>query len=154
MRTITLTAASNIQRSADVYTSKEGLDVGSTYFRFTCAMCQNPLGLYYLTTSKDLDDLREKFSFSYESVTLYELGKAQHGVDNPLPVSTIDSSERIEDSASHTNGLDIQEPTNREEIGRVNKYTHIFMYVVLITTMQSSTFFVAIFIDVTWYFLL
>ena len=120
MRTITLTAASNIQRSADVYTSKEGLDVGSTYFRFTCAMCQNPLGLYYLTTSKDLDDLREKFTFSYESATLYELGKAQHGVDNPLPISTIDSSEIIEDSESHTNALDIKEPSNSEEIGRVN----------------------------------
>ena len=125
MRTITLTAASNIQRSADVYTSKEGLDVGSTYFRFTCAMCQNPLGLYYLTTSKDLDDLREKFSFNYESVTLYEIGKAQHGVDNPVPFNTSDSSARTEDgeesAASHTNGLEFKEPTNREEIGRVNK---------------------------------
>lgn len=126
MRTITLTAASNIQRSADVYTSKEGLDVGSTFFRFTCAMCQNPLGLYYLTTSKDLDDLREKFSFSYESVTLYEMGKAQHGVDNPVPINTSDQSATAaeddgESSSSHTNGLNLKEPTNKEEIGRVNK---------------------------------
>lgn len=124
MRTITLTAASNIQRSADVYTSKEGLDVGSTYFRFTCAMCQNPLGLYYLTTSKDLDELREKFSFNYESVTLYEIGKAQHGVDNPVPVNTSDPSVTAEDdeesSSSHTNGLNLKEPTNKEEIGRVS----------------------------------
>lgn len=128
MRTITLTAASNIQRSADVYTSKEGLDVGSTYFRFTCAMCQNPLGLYYLTTSKDLDDLREKFSFSYQSVTLYEIGKAQHGVDNPVPFNTSDPSGTTEDgeesSSSHTNGLDLKEPTNKEEIGRVSNHKH------------------------------
>jgi Yippee zinc-binding/DNA-binding /Mis18, centromere assembly len=125
MRTVTLTAASNIQRSADVYTSKEGLDVGSTFFRFTCAVCQNPLGLYYLTTSKDLDDLREKFSFSYESVTLYELGKAQHGVDNPVPFNTSDPSapaaeDGEESSSSHSNGLNLKEPTNKEEIGRVN----------------------------------
>jgi Yippee zinc-binding/DNA-binding /Mis18, centromere assembly len=128
MRTITLTAASNIQRSADVYTSKEGLDVGSTYFRFTCAMCQNPLGLYYLTTSKDLDELREKFSFSYESVTLYEIGKAQHGVDNPVPFNASDPLGTAEDgdesSSSHSNGLNLKEPTNKEEIGRVSKYGH------------------------------
>ena len=129
MRTVTLAAASNIQRSADVYTSKEGVNVGSTFFRFTCAMCQNQLGLYYLTTSKDLDDLREKFSFSYESVTLYELGKAQHGVDNPVPFNTSDPSapaaeDGEESSSSHTNGLNLKEPTNKDEIGRVNKQNH------------------------------
>jgi Yippee zinc-binding/DNA-binding /Mis18, centromere assembly len=79
MNTMTLTAASNIQRSADVYTSKAGPDVGSTYFRFTCAECQNGLGRYYLTTSADLDSLREKFTFTVESITSYELGKSQHG---------------------------------------------------------------------------
>ena len=85
MQTITLTAASGIQRSADVYTSKAGPDVGSTYFRFTCAACQNSLGRYYLTTSKDLDNLREKFTFTIESITSYELGKPQHGRITDLP---------------------------------------------------------------------
>ena len=61
-QTITLSASSNIQRSADVYTSKSGFDVGSTYFNFTCTNCQELLGRYYLTTSKDLDEL-EKFTF-------------------------------------------------------------------------------------------
>lgn len=78
-RTITLASSSNIQRSADVYTSKSGGDIGSTYFNFTCLNCQTPLGRYYLTTSKDLDEQREKFTFSVDAITSYELGKAQHG---------------------------------------------------------------------------
>jgi len=78
-RTITLASASNIQRSADVYTSKSGDDVGSTYFNFTCLSCQTLLGRYYLTTSKDMDVQREKFTFSVDAITSYELGKAQHG---------------------------------------------------------------------------
>lgn len=89
MRTITLTATSNIQRSADVYTSKSGGDVGSTYFSFTCFHCQAPLGRYYLTTSRDLDSLREKFTFSVEGISSYELGKAQHGkMPDPVPLET------------------------------------------------------------------
>jgi hypothetical protein len=79
MNTITFTGASNVSRSADVYTSKSGADVGSTYFRFNCSSCQAALGRYYLTTSKDLDDLREKFTFTVDSLGSYELGKAHHG---------------------------------------------------------------------------
>jgi len=78
-RTITLTCASNIRRSHDIFTSKAGDDVGSTYFSFTCSGCDGPLGNYYLTTSKDLDDIRERFTFSIDNVTSYELGKAEHG---------------------------------------------------------------------------
>ena len=79
MNTLTLSGASHVSRSADVYTSKSGPDVGSTYFRFNCSSCQAALGRYYLTTSKDLDDLREKFTFTVDSLESYELGKAQHG---------------------------------------------------------------------------
>ena len=79
MRTITLTASSNIRRSPDVYTSKTGHDVGSTYFQFTCSNCQHLLGNYYLTTAKDLDNLREQFTFTVDSISSYQLGKAQHG---------------------------------------------------------------------------
>lgn len=64
--------------------------MGSTYFRFSCARCHDRLGRYYLTTSKDLDELREKFTFDYECVTLYELGNAQHGVDKPMPLDIFD----------------------------------------------------------------
>jgi kinetochore protein Mis18 len=79
MKSITLTAASNIRRSHDIYTSKTGLDVGSTYFSFTCSGCDGALGNYYLTTSKELDDIRERFTFFIDKVTSYELGKAEHG---------------------------------------------------------------------------
>ena len=79
MQTITLTAASNIQRSADVFNSKTGSDVGCTYFVFTCVSCQSPLGRYYLTTSRDLDELRQKFTFTVQAISSYQLGKAQHG---------------------------------------------------------------------------
>lgn len=79
MRMISLTAASSIQRSADVYTSKTGHDIGSTYFSFACSACNSDLGKYYLTTSKDLDSLREKFTFYVDAISSYELGHSQHG---------------------------------------------------------------------------
>lgn len=79
MQTITLTAASNIQRSADVYTSTLGSDIGSTYFSFSCINCNTSLGRYYLTTSSDLDDLRSKFTYNVGVINSYELGKSQHG---------------------------------------------------------------------------
>ena len=77
--TITLSASSNIQRPKEMYTSYESLDEGSTYFPIMCKFCQQSLGRYYVTTSTDLDHLREKFTFNIDSITSYELGKAQHG---------------------------------------------------------------------------
>ena len=77
--TLTLSMSSNIKRSPDVFTSKNGSDVGSTYFNFTCVNCQKLLGRYYLTTSKDLDEVREKFTFDVKALTSYELGKGQNG---------------------------------------------------------------------------
>lgn len=78
-KTITLSAASNIQRSTQLYTSYEPFDEGSTYFDFMCSNCQQMIGRYYVTTSMDLDHIREKFTFNVNFVTSYELGKAQHG---------------------------------------------------------------------------
>jgi hypothetical protein len=78
-KTITLSAASNIQRTAELYTSYSAHDEGSTYFCFSCKNCGQLLGRYYVTTSKDLDILREKFTFGIESITSYELGTSQHG---------------------------------------------------------------------------
>ena len=125
MQTITLTAASGIQRSADVYTSKAGPDVGSTYFRFTCASCQNPLGRYYLTTSRDLDNLREKFTFTIESITSYELGKPQHGkiIFTDLETAKSDSSgEDYQKSVfpgAKSEDLDLSISSVKEELSQV-----------------------------------
>jgi kinetochore protein Mis18 len=72
---VTLAAAENVQRNKGICTSKEGPDVGSTFYRFSCKSCNASLGRYYLTTSKDLDLLREHFSFEVNAVSSYQLGK-------------------------------------------------------------------------------
>jgi hypothetical protein len=79
VKTITLSAASNIQRTSELYTSFSDHDEGSTYFCFMCTGCQALLGRYYVTTSRDLDHIREKFTFNINEISSYELGKAQHG---------------------------------------------------------------------------
>ena len=109
-QTITLSASSNIQRSADVYTSKSGSDVGSTYFNFTCSNCQAQLGRYYLTTSKDLDELREKFTFNVNNIQSYELGKAQHGkMPDPIPDEEAAVNKGTEVGAGPSAGTEIVE---------------------------------------------
>jgi hypothetical protein len=87
-RTITLSAASNIQRTNELFTSYESLDEGSTYFCVLCKECQQPLGRYYVTTSTDLDHIRDRFTFNIDAITSYELGKSQHGkMPDPIVVS-------------------------------------------------------------------
>jgi Yippee zinc-binding/DNA-binding /Mis18, centromere assembly len=76
---VALSSASNITRSAEVFTSKFGADVGSTYYSFMCTSCHFTVGRYYLTTSSDLDNLRGRFSFMVDEISSYELGKAQIG---------------------------------------------------------------------------
>lgn len=119
-KTITLTCASNIRRSHDIFTSKAGDDVGSTYFSFACSGCDGPLGNYYLTTSKDLDDVRERFTFSISNVTSYELGKAEHGkMPEPKDLPVCGSNGAVDSSG------DSQEPHGssvaemREEILKI-----------------------------------
>lgn len=79
LKLIVLSSASNIQRSPEVHTSKEGPDIASTYFGFLCSSCQVVLGRYYLTTSADLDSLRGKFSFLVDEISSYQLGKSKIG---------------------------------------------------------------------------
>ena len=40
MRVVILSSASNVERGRDIFTSKSGIDVGSTYFTFSCCGCQ------------------------------------------------------------------------------------------------------------------
>ncbi|KAJ1404712.1 yippee zinc-binding/DNA-binding /Mis18, centromere assembly-domain-containing protein [Ochromonadaceae sp. CCMP2298] len=95
-KTVTISAASSIQRSTELYTSYASLDEGSTYFCFMCSQCQNMLGRYYVTTSVDLDHVREKFTFNIDSITSYELGKAQHG-KMPEPEVSMGEQAKTED---------------------------------------------------------
>ena len=108
-RTITLTASSNIRRSPDVYTSKAGNDVGSTYFQFTCQhdACLAPLGRYYLTTSQDLDEARGNFTFNVDAIKSYELGKAQHGSipsENSMAAAATSAANEDSKIIKHGNG--------------------------------------------------
>lgn len=93
LKSITLSAANNIERSADVYTSKGGYDVGSTYFTFSCSSCHTPIERYYLTTSKDLDEIREKFTFFIDNLNTYEIGKSKFGkIPDPEVITFADTS--------------------------------------------------------------
>jgi hypothetical protein len=103
---ITLTAASNVKRSQDVFTSKNGFDVGSTYFAFTCSTCSTLLGKYYLTTSMELDDWRQKFTFNCDLVSSYELGKAQHGDPQTGSWKAQDKAKAKDKDASQDKGGD------------------------------------------------
>ena len=71
-----------------VYFSTCSHDIGSTYFNFVCAHCHTIIGRYYLTTSSDLDSLREKFSFLIDEISSYELGKSQLGKIPDVAVET------------------------------------------------------------------
>jgi hypothetical protein len=97
LRTITLSAASKITRTEDLLTSKTGVDKGSTFVNLTCFSCSSLVGKYYLTTPKGLDDLRERFSFTIDNITSYELGKSEYGQIemNPEPPVVISSNNGI-----------------------------------------------------------
>jgi hypothetical protein len=113
-KTITLSAASNIQRTNEIFTSYESLDEGSTYFEVLCRSCQQALGRYYVTTSKDLDHVREKFTFSIDSITSYELGKAQHGKIPDVTVVSFPVAEEV--AAEGSNPME----TVQEDVTKVS----------------------------------
>lgn len=140
MNTMTLTGASNVSRSADVYTSKSGPDVGSTYFRFNCSSCQAALGRYYLTTSKDLDDLREKFTFTVDSLGSYELGKAQHGKAPDLVAESVfdgtESTGAVEGGVRIDEGEDIDRGALKEDITKIQ---HVVMELIERVARQEQT---------------
>ena len=76
-KTITISAALNVQRTSELYTSYDVVDGGSTYFRFMCYDCKHLLGRLYVTTSPALDHIRGHFTFKIDSITSYELGKGE-----------------------------------------------------------------------------
>ncbi len=100
-KTLTLSAASNIQRIDEIYTSYEAYDQGSSYFCYICLECQNPLGRYYTATTIGMDNIREKFTFDVDSISSYELGKAQHGrVIDPRTIADNVSGEAATENTS------------------------------------------------------
>lgn len=75
LQIIALNGASNIQKCMEVGTSKTGIDCGCTYFSFSCEICKVKLGKFYVSTTKDLDSIREMFSFDINCISSYEIGK-------------------------------------------------------------------------------
>jgi hypothetical protein len=133
MNTITLSASSNIARSADVYTSKDGRDVGSTFFSFTCLSCDASLGNYYLTTPKDLDEIREKFTFSMDCIKAYQLGMAHHGkIPEPsLPKCT---------SQNHTDDIDSTINSSHKEVSKTVEEEIVKLQAVMIDIVERVQF--------------
>ena len=106
MQLITLSAAEHIRREKEIYTSKSGDDIGSTFYRFSCKICSSVIGRYYLTTSKDLDALREQFSFDIQAVSSYQLGKPSMNT-NALPSDEKLPSEALDNSHEHDLRIEI-----------------------------------------------
>ncbi|XP_013389527.1 protein Mis18-alpha-like [Lingula anatina] len=84
-----LAAANNVYQGNNLVSSTDGEDVGSTYVRARCLKCKRILGQVYKTTPKELDFLRETFSFDVFKVTNYELAS---GKVTPLPDKPVDNS--------------------------------------------------------------
>jgi hypothetical protein len=103
LKTITLSAASNIIRTEDLITVKQlaSVDKGSAYVLLNCSTCQKTIGKYYLTTPKALDELRENFTFSVTEIDSYELGKAEYG--DPSLNREGNQLERNENSSNNNN---------------------------------------------------
>ena len=79
LNSISLEKACNVTHANFIITAKEGHDVGCSYVKFFCNNCDNELGKFYCTTSSEYDPLRDKFTFSIDKITSYELGKNQLG---------------------------------------------------------------------------
>ena len=101
MQLITLSAADHIRREKEIYTSKSGDDIGSTFYRFSCTLCSSVIGRYYLTTSKDLDALREQFSFDIQAVSSYQLGKPAMSTTLPPSDETPPTAYNAENSQEY-----------------------------------------------------
>lgn len=78
-KSITLAKACNVTHSSYIITAKGGDDVGCSYVNFFCSNCDEELGKFYCTTSLSYDAQRDKFTFSTDQLTSYELGKNQLG---------------------------------------------------------------------------
>ncbi len=71
---------STVKRSqTTVMTSKTGHDAGCTYVNIFCVGCDETIGKYYITTSRVVDRLRDKFSLFIDKVSVYQVGSANMG---------------------------------------------------------------------------
>ncbi|KAI9296723.1 hypothetical protein K502DRAFT_323649 [Neoconidiobolus thromboides FSU 785] len=65
----------------ELETSKQGIDIGSTFTTMNCSSCEAYLGKVYKTTPRSLDHIRDMYTFSIDKVSLYQLGPSEHSSD-------------------------------------------------------------------------
>lgn len=88
------------------------------------------------------------FSFNYESVTLYEVGKAQHGVSGHITPTTCNSSSLSEENtardadfqSSSSSACEQDELSEREEIERVSEVLELIQIDNLLDTFHHYLF--------------
>ncbi|KAJ1964038.1 Protein Mis18-alpha [Dipsacomyces acuminosporus] len=69
--------------------SSDQRDGGSVYLELTCAECSSQLGRRYITTTEDMDSIRNSYALDIDKVVTYELGKclgnSAPNADRPPP---------------------------------------------------------------------
>ncbi|XP_063933857.1 protein Mis18-alpha-like [Zophobas morio] len=72
---ITLQALSRVVEVSNIMeTSRDGEDIGSTFFVLNCGKCRSFLGRKYITSSRELDSLRDLYSLDVSAIDSYQLG--------------------------------------------------------------------------------
>ncbi|KAK8814281.1 hypothetical protein WA158_008143 [Blastocystis sp. Blastoise] len=83
---ITLKSVIHVTISEELQTSASGPDRGSTFNSLQCESCKSVIGKMYLTTSRQLDQHRDLFSFSIDTVDAYVLGSAPITTRDDVPL--------------------------------------------------------------------
>ena len=83
LKTVSLRRASNVTRQEALKTSVgKDVDQGATFFPIDCEQCKKTIGRYYITTPRELDDVRHCLTFFVDKLSSYVLGSGQIGDDN------------------------------------------------------------------------
>lgn len=93
LNVMALSAVCNIKRSSNtVFTSKSGGDAGCTFTNLYCENCDETIGKFYITTSRLVDNLRDKFSLFVDKISVYKVGTANIGQYPPPEIRLLSDS--------------------------------------------------------------
>ncbi|RYG59051.1 hypothetical protein EON64_20650, partial [archaeon] len=81
LKTVSLRRASHVTRQEVLKTSmgKQDADQGATFFPIDCEQCKKIIGRYYITTPRELDEVRNCLTFFVDKLSSYVLGEGQIG---------------------------------------------------------------------------
>jgi len=80
---VTISDGSKLTVNTDaIETSQKGLDRGSTYEKVECSQCKAVIGRRYLTTPRELDNLRDQFTLQQELLSTYQIGASAGNDDD------------------------------------------------------------------------